>query len=127
MTPRKLARRYRSAYRAAMLINGLGMICQVIGLILGAALLCVGVVGAQHIDGSALAVVWVRDTLGVSIRDQQQIVVYTGLILGAILLVLFWLVGTFVSAIGQMLKAILDTAVNTSPFLTTEEKQNLIP
>ena len=127
MTPRKLARRYRSAYRAAMLINGLGMICQVIGLILGAALLCVGVVGAQHIDGSALAVVWVRDTLGVSIRDQQQIVAYTGLILGAILLVLFWLVGTFVSAIGQMLKAILDTAVNTSPFLTTEEKQNLIP
>jgi len=110
-----------------MLINGLGLICKTMGLIMGAALLYVGVMGAQHIDGLSPAVLWVRDNLNLSIRDQQGIVVSAGLVFGAALLLLFWVVGTFVSALGQILKAILDTAVNTSPFLTTEEKQNLIP
>jgi hypothetical protein len=110
-----------------MLINGLGLICKTMGLIMGAALLYLGVMGAKHIEEVAPVVLWVRDNLNLSIRDQQGIVASAGLIFGGTLLLLLWVLGTFVSALGQILKAILDTAVNTSPFLTSEEKQNLIP
>jgi hypothetical protein len=68
----------------------------------------------------------VQAHLDLSIRDQQKLVLGIALALAVITLFLFWLLGTFVSAVGQILKAILDTAVNTSPFFSAEEKQNII-
>jgi hypothetical protein len=70
---------------------------------------------------------WVKDNMQLTLSDQQGILLLIGVVFGFIILFLFWLAGTIVSAVGQILKAILDTAVNTSPFLSPEEKQRIIP
>ena len=40
----------------------------------------------------------------------------------AVIALIGWIIGTAVSALGLMLKANLDTAVNSSPFLSDIEK-----
>lgn len=126
MTPQKLSRRYRSSYWVAKLINGLGLLCRLIGFVVAATLSYGGFAGARYHDQYKPAVIWVRDNMNLSIQNQRGIVVGCALVAAALILFLCWLVGTFVSAVGQMLKAVLDTAVNTSPFLSPEEKQNVI-
>jgi hypothetical protein len=49
-----------------------------------------------------------------------------GLVFGGIWFGLFFVLGILVSAQGQILRATLDTAVNTSPFLTNEDKACVI-
>lgn len=127
MTPQKLFRRYRSGYRAGRMINGLGILSKLIGLILAFALADLGFQAAKLVEQYRPIALWIRDNLQLQVGDQQLILLGTGVVLGLIILFLFWLAGTFVSAVGQILKAILDTAVNTSPFLTPDDKQAIIP
>jgi hypothetical protein len=87
--------RYRDAYRMGTVIVGFGTVIKFGGAGLG---LLVTLIGAAQ-----------GFTLG-------------GLLLGATLGVLFWVVGVIVSAQGQMLRAQLDTAVSTSPFLSDTER-----
>ena len=126
MTPQKLSRRYRSGYRVGGLINGLGLISKAIGLLLGFALCYLGFEAAKLIEQNVRLAQWVSDHFQVSAPDQQALVLGGAVALAIVLLFLFWLVGTFVSAVGQILKAILDTAVNTSPFLSSHEKQHIV-
>ena len=69
---------------------------------------------------------WVKINLQISDSQQYAIVAGIGLALALLIFLLLWLLGTFVSAAAQMVKAQLDTAVNTSPFLSIEEKQKVI-
>ena len=45
-----------------------------------------------------------------------------GIFIGATACALYFVLGVFISAQGQLLKATLDAAVHTSPFLDDEEK-----
>jgi hypothetical protein len=126
MTPQKLFKRYQNGYRVGKLINGLGIAATMIGLILGFALSDLGFQAAKVMDQNNPAAQWVRDNLQINILDQQVMLFGIGLVAGLILFFLFWLAGMFISAVGQILKALLDTAVNTSPLLSADEKGSII-
>lgn len=49
-----------------------------------------------------------------------------GILAAVVVGVLFYLLGIFVSAQGQILSASLDSAVNSSPFLTQEQKARVM-
>jgi len=61
--------------------------------------------------------------LGGIIASSQNGILYffAGLLLGVVVAVPIFVLGVLVAAQGQVLKATLDTAVHSSPFLTKEE------
>jgi hypothetical protein len=92
--------RYQDGYRVARVINGFGQTCKVVGISLG-GLILLGCAMAESISG---------------------FVVVVGLVVGSIVGFVGWAIGVLISAQGQMVRATLDTAVNTSPFLSNEER-----
>jgi hypothetical protein len=61
-----------------------------------------------------------------TLPSQNQIGMVGGLVLGVVVAVLGFALGTLVVAIGQILKAVLDSAVNTSPLLPNERKAEIL-
>ena len=107
---KKIAKRYFDAYRVAKTIDGFGGLIKGAGVLFAVLLAFIGFfVFSQSRDASLGAVVAVL-----------------GIIIAAIVGVLFFFVGVLVSAQGQILKASLDAAVNTSPFLEIEEKAKVM-
>lgn len=49
-----------------------------------------------------------------------------GVALGSAIAMILYVFGTLASAQGQILKATLDTAVNTSPFLEAEDRTRIM-
>lgn len=95
--------RYTDAYLIARTTNGFGQAIKVIGLILG---VLIAVVGAGKLgDGPAGA--------------------FAGFLLGAVVALPAYVLGVIVSAQGQILKATLDTAVNSSPLLSHDEIRHI--
>lgn len=93
--------RYTDAYRVANITESIGKITQGIGAILGIIVL--------------MAILSSRDSLG---GASWIIGIVVALIVGGA----FFLMGIFISASGQILRATLDSAVNTSPLLSNDEK-----
>jgi hypothetical protein len=93
----KLRARYRDGFRAAALIEGFGGAVKIVGFVFAA--LCL-------LGGMAVG------RLGLIL----------GVVAGAVLGALFFILGVFISSQGQLLKATLDSAVHTSPFLDDEGK-----
>jgi predicted RNA-binding Zn-ribbon protein involved in translation (DUF1610 family) len=102
-TPQSLAvvSRYSDAYFNARAIVGFGTAIKIIGI----------VVAALFVVGSLLA-------------DARYLLIAVpfALVIGA----MFFLMGIFVSAQGQILKATLDGAVNSSPFLTNNQRAKIM-
>jgi len=96
-------RRYQDGYRVASTINGFGQTIKVGGCVLG--VLIVIVVAASGMSGSGAA---------------------SGLLLAFMIAAIFFVIGVIVAAQGQLLKATLDTAVHTSPFLTDGLKAGIM-
>ena len=128
ITNQKLARRYRSAYWAGKLINALGIFIVLTGIILALLLAGLTIRTIDIVDQHPSTLDWVRDNLkiGISGRTVSEIIASIGLVFTLLTFLVLWLVGTFVSAAAQRHKALIDTAVNTSPFLSIEEKQKVI-
>ena len=115
-----LFRRYADAYKAARFIVGLGRVVKVVSIVLSAAQVLVGllifVVGvsaaaqSREPQGGALAIL---GTFWVAIFTA-----FWGVLFG----VAGYIIGVFVSAAGQIQRATLDTAVNSSPHLTNGRK-----
>lgn len=105
MKPSELTKRYGEAYLVARATNGIGSIFKTIGFLIAALVVVVGFVGA----------------------DRGGVVVVIGaIVIAAVVFAIFFLLGTLVSAQGQILKATLDSAVNGSPFLTNEQKARIM-
>ncbi len=107
---KKVVKRYFDAYRVAKVIDSLGGLIKTIGIgcavlvaLAGFFLLIYGR-GAETIIAAGI------------------LVIILGIAIGA----LFYVAGVLVSASGQILKASLDAAVNTSPFLEIEEKAKVM-
>lgn len=98
--------RYFDAYLTARAINGVGALIKMLGIVL-AVLIALGVFA---ISGDA--------------RDIRLIL--GGLILAAALGVPIYVLGILVAAQGQILKATLDTAVHSSPFLTDDQRASIM-
>ena len=93
-----------TGYRVEKLINGFGQTCKVVGISLGGLILL----------GCAMA------------ASISSFVVVIGLVVGSIVGFVGWAIGVVISAQGQMVKATLDTAVNSSPFLSNEERAKMM-
>lgn len=104
--PRKMAsNRYTDAYAVANAIISTGKIVKVIGIVLAMAGAVVAVVGFS--------------------RDAAPVWVFP-LLLGGVAGLGVWIAGVFITAQGQLLRALLDTAVNTSPLFSNSDKERIM-
>jgi len=96
--------RYQDGYRLAKLTNGFGQTCKFVGIGSG-GLILLGCANTPSISSFAIVI---------------------GLVVGSIVGFVGWAIGVLISAQGQMVKATLDTAVNSSPFLSNEERAKIM-
>lgn len=107
----KVLGRYRDGYRAARTNVLLGILIRVLGALLGLAVLVIlSVLGSSSGDGSGVGL----EGLGL------------GLFFGFTTFAVFFVLGVLVSSLGQLRSAALDAAVNSSPFLTNEERAEVM-
>lgn len=98
--------RYSDAYRVAGALAAIGNVLKLVGFV-GAVL--VGVLSAIYLPPEARAAGLVF-----------------GLIIAGIWFAVFFVSGLIISAQGQLLQATLDGSVNTSPFLTNEQRSEVM-
>ncbi len=104
-----LSVRYRDGYRKGMFIAGFGQFVKIAGAVLGVIIAVAGLYAYQtSAIGGSLAVM------------------FACVIAGGILALTFFVLGVIISAEGQLLLAALDTAVNSSPFLTDDQRAQII-
>lgn len=101
--------RYADAYLVARAIAGIGTVIKVTGLLLALVI----------IAGAAYAANYANS-------ETKTLYDVAGFIIAIIIAALFYLFGTLVSAQGQILKASLDCAVNSSPFLSDEQRAGVM-
>jgi hypothetical protein len=104
----KLFTRYKDAYRVADIVVGVGSTLKRIGYVLGGIVVLLAYWGISGSNGSGFGF--------------EAALVITGLIAGFFLAALFYILGTLISAVGQMHRATIDTAVNTSPHLSNVDR-----
>ncbi len=95
--------RYKDAYFVSRSIVGIGTLVKVIGVIVGIVLFVIQSATASYLFRSDAAIVMSFTTSFIA-----------GLVI--------YIVGVIVSAQGQMLKASLDSAVHSSPFLDDDQR-----
>ena len=106
--------RYADAFLSARLTNGIGITIKNIGLGTGLAIGSGGVLFAMAIMGI--------DGVSVGTKIMAAIfIVAAGATIGAIAGALIYLQGVLIAAQGQTLKASLDSAVHSSPFLSASD------
>ena len=101
---RSVMSRYTDAYLIARSVTALGGIVKVIAIAIG----------------GSIAV------LGMMAGSQDWRFAFGGVVLAAIVGVPLYVLGVLVAAQGQILKATLDAAVNTSPLLTKDEMRRIM-
>lgn len=101
-----LSSRYIDAYRVASFVGGVGNFFKIVGIVLAAVI------------GIGTLVV-----VGQSRNEQQQIaILIAGAAIAGFMGALLFLLGVLVASIGQIQKATLDSAVNSSPFLSNQHR-----
>jgi hypothetical protein len=105
-----LMRRYRDAYLVSTVTNGFGALIKGLGLVIGGLVVIVGLflLGQGRAGDAAFAFGLIVVAIGV------------------ISALAFYIFGVLLSANAQVLKATLDGAVNTSPFLTNEHRAKIM-
>jgi hypothetical protein len=103
---KQLISRYRDAYLVAKVTIGLGGSIKALGWLIALITLFVVVgIGSEGLRGYNGGAFW-----------------FLGVFIGAIQVTVFYFFGILVAAVGQILRASLDTAVNTTPLLTEGQK-----
>ncbi|MFZ0959493.1 MAG: hypothetical protein WAO35_01205 [Terriglobia bacterium] len=107
--PKMASNRYGDAYTVADAIISTGEAVKVIGVALAlVGAVAVAVVG--YSGGAANFGFWS----------------VLGLLLCAVVGLAVWIAGVFITAQGQLLRALLDTAVNTSPLFSNTDKERIM-
>ena len=101
-------KRYQGAYRIAKLTDIAGHLLKAIGLFMG--------IGALVVFGFGIKTDYLEKGFAAVIA----------LFVAGTVFLIFFAVGLIVSAQGQNLKANLDSAVNSSPFLTNEQRAKVM-
>jgi len=102
-----LISRHKDAYTVANVTVTVGNVIKAIGILVGAVIVMGSMMEFSPHGG---------------MNTQLMLGLLTALLVG----LLFYFVGVLVSAQGQILKASLDSAVNTSPFLTNEQRAKIM-
>lgn len=98
---KSIEERYEDAYRVGENAIALGRIVKVIGFVFGAAVLLAGLVGLSGLGGG--------------------LVVMGALFLAIVVGMCGYIAGVFMAAQGEMIRAALDIAVNTSSLRTVHQ------
>lgn len=109
-----LQKRYLDAYRIARVVNSAGQTIKVLGFCTAGALGFLGLVLAGFIVST------IRPSQGGEPLLFAIIIIFG--FLACLIAGVAWILGVIVSAQGQILRAQLDSAVNSSPFLNESEK-----
>jgi hypothetical protein len=88
-------------------MRGLGLALKIIGAVLGALIAILFLVGGASAE---------------TYRVPGGLIQILGLVYGIVVWFALFVVGSRVSAEGQILMAVLDSAVHTSPFITHEQR-----
>ena len=104
-----MSNRYEDAYRTANSIISYGSMVKVLAFIIGGLIIFIGLIVASQTNQFG----------------QSSQVGLMGILLGIVIAIPIYISGIFISAQGQILKAVLDTAVNTSQVLTKDEMRRL--
>jgi len=99
-----LASRYTDSYLVARTVTAFGSIVKKIAGALGGGIIVMGLVAGS----------------------QSAILAVGGIVLGVIVAIPIYILGVLVAAQGQILKATLDTAVNSSPLLSKDEMRQIM-
>ena len=113
--------RYHHGYRVAQSINGLGRLCKFVGLAAGLLVVIFGILGSETVMRPNPAMTGVAD-----LQAQHNIYLLSVIFFGAFVAFFGWVAGVVIAGYGQHLKAALDQAVNTSPFLTDSQRAELM-
>jgi len=109
----KLEDRYRDGYRVGDALVSLGGVIKIIGYVLGGIALVVGLV--------LFFVAATRSEFGSGLGAGVIALFY------AVLIVFFFFVyGSLIAGIGQIVHGVLDTALFQAPFLTDDERASLL-
>lgn len=117
----KALARYRDGYRVARTLNGLGETCKVVGLLIGIAAIFFAVMGSETLMRPNPYVTGIANY-----QTQHNLYLISAIVLGTIIAFIGWVIGVVVAGYGQQLKATLDAAVNTSPFLSDKQRAQMM-
>jgi hypothetical protein len=104
-TVKTLEQRYHDGYLVANGIVLIGTIVKILSLFFGAIIIIVTATNSQTIGNQVL---------------------FVGIITGVAIALFGFVVGVLISAQGQIMQSMIDTAVNTSPLIDAAEKARLI-
>ena len=117
-----VTKRYRDGYRVAGATDGFGQLIKAIGILSGLGIGLLGlIVSAGAAEQARKSSFGLSDGGGIAFGS----ILFFG-ITGAIIGIIFWILGVIISAKGQELKASLDSAVHSSPFLSDAEKAQVM-
>lgn len=104
-----ISTRYQDAYTTARAIIAIGGVIKGIGIAFGIIVILVGLMASA-----------------ITRESDSAMLIFGSFILAALGGMAFYVSGVFVSAQGQILMAALDSAVNSSPFLTNEQRVSVM-
>ncbi len=110
--------RYTDAYRIARFLVTLGTVIKVIGFLLGALIAFTFISFAASVSSGNLR--------GQRTDGVDAVILIVGLLWGAVVFTVFFIAGVIISAQGQILKANVDAAVHTSPFVNDDQKAQIM-
>jgi hypothetical protein len=113
--------RYQDGYRLARTISGLSQICKGLGVLAGLFVILFGVMGSETVMRPNASMAGVA-----SLQSQHYIYLLSVIFFGALVAVVGWVIGVVLDGYGQQLRATLDAAVNSSPFLSNAERAQLM-
>lgn len=99
-----LMSRYRDSYLVARTVTAFGEVVKIIASVIGGVILLIALIAG----------------------GQSAWYFFGGIILAAVVGIPIYVLGVLVTAQGQILKATLDTAVNSSPLLTKDEMRQIM-
>jgi len=112
--------RYQNGYRVARTINGLSPICKLVGFLAGICSIFFGVMGSELLMRPNPSMTSVANY-----GSQHNAYLISVIFFGAFVAFVGWVSGVLVTGYSQHLKAALDAAVNTSPFLSEAQRAEL--
>ncbi len=106
----KVMSRYTDAYRIAKVIVGVGRLVKTLGFVAFVVVLLISLgIDAATRSNFNFSGAWLA-----------------GAVVGGAIWLIAWVLGVLVSAQGQLLKASIDGAVNTSPFLVNDQRAKIM-
>jgi uncharacterized membrane protein len=101
-------------------INGLGPLCKVVGLIAGIFVVFFGVMGSELLMRPNPSMTGLANY-----QTQHNVYLISVILFGALVAFAGWVIGVIVAGYSQHLKATLDAAVHSSPFLSDLQRAEI--